>query len=64
MIITIIITTIFIITPSSSSPLPSSSGLYPSTFNDPRFRKEDSVFVTHECSKGAKSLKAFAISAS
>ena len=27
-------------------------GLYPSTFTDPRFRKEDSVFVMHECSKG------------
>jgi uncharacterized membrane protein len=24
------------------------AGLYPSTFADPRFRKEDSVFVTHE----------------
>jgi hypothetical protein len=35
------------------------AGLYPSTFADPRFRKEDSVFVTHK-----KSLKAFAISAS
>ena len=42
------------------------AGLYPSTFADPRFRKEDSVFVTHECSPGglgAKFLKAFAISA-
>jgi hypothetical protein len=40
------------------------AGLYPSTFADPRFRKEDSVFVTHECSKGAMSRKAFAILAS
>ena len=24
-------------------------GLYPSTFADPRFRKEHSVLVTHEC---------------
>jgi hypothetical protein len=42
----------------------SQPGLYPSTFADSRFRKEDSVFVTHECSPGglgAKSLKAFAI---
>jgi hypothetical protein len=42
-------------------------GIYPSTFADPRLRKEDSVFVTHECSPGglgAKYLKTFAISAS
>ena len=41
------------------------AGLYPSTFADPRFRKEDSVFVTNECSPGrlgAKSLNTFAIS--
>jgi hypothetical protein len=38
-------------------------GLYPSTFADLRFRKEDSVFVMQECSKGAKSLKDYAISA-
>ena len=30
------------------------SGLYPSTFADPRFRNEDSVFVTHECSSGGQ----------
>ncbi len=43
------------------------AGLYPSTFADPRFRNEDSVFVTHECSSGGqegKSLKDFVISAS
>ena len=43
------------------------SGLYPSTFADPRFRNEDSVFVTHECSSGGeegKSVKDFVISAS
>jgi hypothetical protein len=43
------------------------TGLYPSTFADLHFRKEDSVFVMHECSPGAlgaKSLKAFAISTS
>ncbi len=31
-----------------------STGLYPSTFADPRFRNEDSVFVTHECSSGGQ----------
>ena len=43
------------------------TGLYPSTFADPHFRNEDSVFVTHECSSGGeegKSLKGFVISAS
>ena len=33
------------------------SGLYPSTFADPRFRNEDSVFVMHECSSGGQEGK-------
>ncbi len=43
----------------------SKAGLYPSTFVDPRFRNEDSVFVMHECSSGGqegKSPKDFIIS--
>ncbi len=34
-----------------------SPGLYPSTFADPRFRNEDSVFVTNECSSGGQEGK-------
>ena len=33
--------------------------LYPSTFADPHFRKEDSVFVTHECSPAGLIVEIF-----
>ncbi len=33
------------------------AGLCPSTFADPRFRNEDSVFVMHECSSGGQEGK-------